>query len=144
MDLLSQFSRQRYLNLETYRKNGTPVRTPLWFVRRGNALFMRTPTDSFKVRRIGHNPRVRIVPCTMRGHTRGTWLKERAELRDADESMAWLNTEFRRKYGLMKWLIDFYRLFKRVPTTVIRVGTGSWDGQDRDTVAAQSRPRVGA
>ena len=144
VDRLSQFSQQRYLNLETYRKNGTPVRTPLWFVRRGSALFMRTPTDSFKVRRIGNNPRVKIIPCTMRGHARGTWLQERAELRDADESMDWLNTEFRRKYGVLKRLIDLYRSFKPEPTTVIRVGTGSWDGQYRDKVAAESGPWVGA
>ena len=28
---LGQFANQKYLNMETYRKTGKPVATPLWF-----------------------------------------------------------------------------------------------------------------
>ena len=53
---------------------------PLWFVRRGSALFMGTSPDSFKVRRIRNNPRVRSTPGTMRGYPRENWLQGKAEL----------------------------------------------------------------
>ena len=31
-DKLSLFLDQKYVNLETYKKDGTPVRTPVWFM----------------------------------------------------------------------------------------------------------------
>ncbi|MGH7410946.1 MAG: hypothetical protein ACREJ6_07830 [Candidatus Methylomirabilis sp.] len=44
VDKLAQFSRQRYVNLETYRRNGQGVRTPLWFVEDRGVLYMLTGT----------------------------------------------------------------------------------------------------
>ena len=42
---LSQFANEKYLNLETYRKNGTPVLTPVWFADENGILtFTRWPT----------------------------------------------------------------------------------------------------
>ncbi len=38
--------------LTSYRKNGTPVATPVWVVRDGDTLGLRTPADSWKVKRI--------------------------------------------------------------------------------------------
>ena len=41
-DKLNQFAGQRYISLETYRRNGTPVRTPVWFVEHNGQLMFYT------------------------------------------------------------------------------------------------------
>ena len=38
MSSLDAFARQQYLNLETFRKSGVPVRTPVWFTQDGDLL----------------------------------------------------------------------------------------------------------
>jgi len=51
----SIFTSQQYLNLETFRKNGAAVKTPVWFVQDGDAIFVRTLANSGKVKRIRNN-----------------------------------------------------------------------------------------
>ena len=51
----SIFTSQQYLNLETFRKNGAAVKTPVWFVQDGDATFVRTLANSGKVKRIRNN-----------------------------------------------------------------------------------------
>jgi PPOX class probable F420-dependent enzyme len=64
---LVQFAGEKYLNLESYRKNGTPVQTPLWFVQEGERLYVYSLAKTWKVKRIRRNPQVRVAPCTFRG-----------------------------------------------------------------------------
>jgi len=105
-DGLAQFANQKYLNLESYRRNGQGVRTPLWFVEDNRALYFYTPAHSYKVKRIAANPRVRVVPCDMRGNVKGEWVDATArriygeESRRADELLD-------RKYGLAKRILNF-------------------------------------
>ena len=63
----SQFSNEKYINLETYRKNGQAVQTPVWFVIDGRTLYIRTDMSSGKVKRAKNNPHVRLTPCKIRG-----------------------------------------------------------------------------
>lgn len=62
---------QRYLSLTSYRKDGTAVRTPLWFAEGGDALYVMTRSDSWKYKRIRNRPQVEVAPCTMRGTVTG-------------------------------------------------------------------------
>ena len=65
---LAQFADQQYLNLETYRKDGRAVRTPVWFAEdEGGVLYLRTVKDAGKVKRIRRQARVRVAPCDMAG-----------------------------------------------------------------------------
>jgi hypothetical protein len=61
----------KYISLTTYRRDGTAVATPVWFVQEGGRLLVRTGTASGKVKRIRHNPAVRVTVCTARGRLRG-------------------------------------------------------------------------
>ena len=82
---LAQFAGKRYLNLESYRKSGAAVRTPLWFAQ-GEAegvLYVYSVADAGKVKRIRNNARVKVVPCTLRGTPKGEWVEARAEILDA-------------------------------------------------------------
>ncbi|TCB98501.1 PPOX class F420-dependent oxidoreductase [Micromonospora zingiberis] len=59
--------RSRYVSLTTYRKDGTPVATPVWHVPRGAELWIVTEAGSGKVKRIRKNPQVLVQPCSFRG-----------------------------------------------------------------------------
>src|SRR3954453_7393902 len=51
----------------SYRKNGQPMPSPVWFgVADGKLYFLPSP-DGYKVKRIRNNPEVRVAPCTRRG-----------------------------------------------------------------------------
>ena len=65
----SQFSNEKYINLETFRGQGTSV-----FVIDGRILYIRTDMSSGKVKRAKNNPRVRITPCNIRGQPKGKWM----------------------------------------------------------------------
>jgi PPOX class probable F420-dependent enzyme len=102
MAFLNLFKNQKYLNLETFRKNGKAVRTPVWFVQNGDTLFVRTVADSGKVKRIRNHTGVNIAPCKMDGELLGDWVQASArEVKDQeiDRKVDQLLGE---KYGLMK------------------------------------------
>lgn len=104
-DKLAQFAGQKYLNLESFRKNGQGVHTPLWFVEKDGTLYFYTVAKSYKVMRIRNNPRVRIAPCDMRGNVKGEWVDAIAhELDDAEARRA--DDLLNRKYGLAKRVLN--------------------------------------
>src|SRR5437868_1166645 len=55
---LARFDGQKYISLETFKKSGQGVRTPVWFVLHNSAFYAYTEADSGKVKRIRNNPRV--------------------------------------------------------------------------------------
>jgi PPOX class probable F420-dependent enzyme len=73
MNPLDQFSDQTYLNLETFRRNGAGMKTPVWFVQQGEKLYVRTIADSGKVKRIRNISRINISPCRVDGEPIGNW-----------------------------------------------------------------------
>jgi len=119
-DTLARFANQRYVNLESFRKNGQGIRTPLWFVEAQGVLYMRTPAQSAKVKRIRNNPHVRIVPSDVRGNPIGEWIEGKAQLIATDDA-EWVNQLVKRKYGLFKRLIDIRSRLKGTQYVVIAV-----------------------
>jgi|SRR5689334_7503793 len=62
---------QKYVSLTTFRKNGVPVATPVWFAEFNNKLYVMTRLDSGKCKRLRNNPRAKVAPCTIRGKVTG-------------------------------------------------------------------------
>jgi PPOX class probable F420-dependent enzyme len=61
-------SDEKYLSMTTYRKNGTPVSTPIWIVDLGNGkLGFWTSSGSGKAKRLAHTSRVTLQPSDGRG-----------------------------------------------------------------------------
>jgi PPOX class probable F420-dependent enzyme len=119
-DTLARFANQRYVNLESFRKNGQGIRTPLWFVEAQGVLYMRTPAQSAKVKRIRNNPHVRLVPSDVSGNPKGEWINGEARLISAEETER-VNQLVKRKYGLLKRLIDIRSWLKGTKYMVIAV-----------------------
>ena len=64
---LDQFLDQKYINLETYKRDGTPVKTPVWFVIDNDLIYVITRDSTGKVKRLKNNQDVQIVPCSFKG-----------------------------------------------------------------------------
>jgi PPOX class probable F420-dependent enzyme len=85
---LAEFDGRNYISLETFKKSGEGVKTPVWFVRHGDLFYVYTKADSWKVKRIRNNPRVRVAVCSMRGVVKGAWLDATASIIEGDERLA--------------------------------------------------------
>ena len=75
-DRISTLSGHAYINLETYRRNGLAVRTPVWFTADDDnkTVYVVTRAKTGKVKRLRNNSTVRIAPSGIRGHLKGEWL----------------------------------------------------------------------
>ena len=71
MAIPAEIRGQRYVSLATFRKNGTAVRTPVWFAESDGKLVFMTRNDMWKYKRIRNNPCVIVSPCNMRGTITG-------------------------------------------------------------------------
>ncbi|WP_328663434.1 PPOX class F420-dependent oxidoreductase [Nocardia salmonicida] len=96
---LGELATANYVLLTTFRKDGTPVGTPLWAVAREDKLYVWTVTDSWKVKRIRRNPEVTLQPCNARGSAHGAVVTGTARLLDAAETEQ-VRSGVRRKYWL--------------------------------------------
>ena len=122
---LEQFGGQQYLSLETYRKSGEGVRTPLWFIEDGGALYARTSSRSGKVGRLGREPRVRLVPCARRGEPTGRWIEGEAHLVEGEEARR-ANRLLNEKYGLLKRAVDLVARVKRDRYVTLGIRACDW------------------
>jgi uncharacterized protein len=107
---------ERFVSLTTFRRDGTPVATPVWIARDGDALVVTTPADSGKVKRLRRDPRVALRPCDRRGRVADdapTRDGVAAVLESAEEQRPRLEL-LARKYGLQ------YRLLTTVERVVRR------------------------
>lgn len=108
---------RKYLNIETLRKNGQGVRTPVWFAGEPaqgapEKLYVYSTADAGKAKRIRNNGRVRVAPCDMRGKLLGEWVDAQAEIltgTEAEHGMRLLN----KKYMPWKQLLGFFAMFSR-------------------------------
>jgi PPOX class probable F420-dependent enzyme len=92
----------RYLSVTSFRRDGTGVATPVWFVpddQDRRRLLVETDAASHKVRRIRRTPLVTVAPCTATGRLRGTPVPAWAELLP-DSELARVDRLMARKYRL--------------------------------------------
>lgn len=60
----------RYVLLRSFRRDGSPVDTPVFFAVEGSSLYFRSKVGA-KINRLATDPRVELRPCNFRGRTRG-------------------------------------------------------------------------
>lgn len=59
--------KSNYVAFTSYRKDGTPVATPVWIVPSDGKLYFISETETFKVKRVRRNSDVTLQPCDARG-----------------------------------------------------------------------------
>lgn len=95
----------KYIALETFRKNGQGVKTPVWMVSQGEYLSVWTAAKSGKVKRIRNDGRVRVCASDWRGKPLGDWIDARARVHDDPSVVKSYNRLLGAKYGLSFWAI---------------------------------------
>lgn len=103
---LAQLDREKYVSLTTFRRDGTPVATPVWLAVDGDHILVITDAGTGKAKRIRNNPAVTVAPCDGRGKVKGPARSGRARLVDDDEGRRRINDLLGRKYGVVKWAIE--------------------------------------
>ena len=94
------FVRQTYVLLTTYRRDGTPVGTPVHIAVDGEHAFVRTWDTAWRIKRIRNNPEVEVTPSTARGKPTGPATHARARVLEGDES-AYAGRALARKYPIL-------------------------------------------
>jgi uncharacterized protein len=116
----AQFAGQKYLSLESYRKNGTPVSTPVWFAEDDGVFYVYSLANAGKVKRIRNNPRVRIMPCDIRGNPKGEWADAEARIADAATAVKG-HKLLNKKYGLLKRVGDVFSKLRKRERAVVTI-----------------------
>jgi uncharacterized protein len=117
---------QKFVSLTTYKKNGDALATPMWVGRDGDQLFVWTPADSAKIKRVRNDPRVTLVPCGRFGKPNNDAepVAGTAEVITEPATVRRLAEVIRHKYGLEYWVVTLIeRLAARgeKPRAILRI-----------------------
>ena len=77
---LAPLRNSKTILLTTYKKDGTPVATPVSIAFDGDRAFFRSYDKAWKTKRLRRNPHVRVAPATLRGEPTGPAVEARATL----------------------------------------------------------------
>ena len=103
---LDEIKSQKYISLETYRKNNQPVKTPVWFVIKDGLIYVVTRDQTGKVKRLRNNLQVKFALCTIKGKVTGEWISGTAKILTKEETrdaVKWRD----KKYGFMAKIAKF-------------------------------------
>ena len=116
---MDQFRGRKFLNLETYRKSGEAMRTPLWFVEDGGVFYAQTLSNTGKVKRVRRQPQVRLVPCDRRGEPEGEWVEGEVWVVRGEEKERRIDRMLNEKYGVVRRLIGAAQGFSKSEPAMI-------------------------
>ena len=122
--LRSLGSRKRTL-LVSYRRDGTPVPTPVWAAPAGGALYVRSERGSGKVKRLHADARVLIAPCTARGRPLGAPLEASAAVLGPEEELL-AERILADRYGLGRALFERAMDLMRVDMCYLKLTPRPW------------------
>ncbi|MUL84575.1 MULTISPECIES: PPOX class F420-dependent oxidoreductase [unclassified Mycolicibacterium] len=96
--VIETLGRSQYALLRSFRRDGTAVDTPIWFLLDDRTALFRTKIGP-KTRRLAARPDVELTVCDYRGRITGTtWLTGRATVLDGDDAQQ-ANDALHRRYG---------------------------------------------
>lgn len=117
----TQFANQQFLTIETFRKNGQGVKTPVWFVQENGSLYVWTGASSGKIKRIRRNPDVKIAPTKADGTPLGEWVAAKACSDESPTAITHITNLMRRKYGILFVLFRWLGMLRRDKYTSLRI-----------------------
>lgn len=121
MTVLQPFDKRQYLSIETFRKNGQGVKTPVWFVQEGEKLFIWTESTSGKAKRVRHNGKVNIAPSRGDGAPLGDWIPATASRDDSAEAVVKVRGLMVKKYGVVFQLFGLLGRLRKADYTTLKL-----------------------
>jgi hypothetical protein len=118
--MATPLDRAQYVNVETFKKDGSGVKTPVWAAPLDGKLVFGTDGTTYKVKRIRNNPRVRVAACNASGaKILGPWYEGKARVLEGSEA-ARGDAALDAKYGWQRRGFEFFaKLFGRIKNPVI-------------------------
>jgi PPOX class probable F420-dependent enzyme len=98
---------EQYISLETFKKDGSGVKTPVWAAALDGKLVIVTDGTSYKVKRLRNNPKLRAAGCDARGNVHGPWYEGTGRILD-EAGGARANAVLQTKYGLVYRALSFF------------------------------------
>lgn len=99
---------EQYINLETFKRDGNGVKTPVWAAPLDGKLVVMSAGDAFKVKRLRRDGRARVAACDFRGNIRGPWLQATGRILEREEEVRRAHSALRSKYGWQMAIGDFF------------------------------------
>lgn len=121
MDTLTSLSGQNTILLTSFRRDGTPVGTPVHIAVDGDHAYIRTYNKAWKYKRMLRNPEVEIAPSTLRGQPTGPAMHARARLLDGTEARVAARALGRKHPVLHRWLIPRLHRLRGYRTVHFRI-----------------------
>jgi len=112
--------------LVTYRRDGTPVPTPVWAAAADGLLYVRTERAAGKVKRVRRDPRLLVAACTVRGKPLGASFEATARILPPElEPLA--ERTLARRYGFGRALFEWAMDRMRVDMGYLEITPGAWE-----------------
>jgi hypothetical protein len=115
MSTLSSLKDTKTVLLTTYKRDGTPVGTPVSIAFDGDRAFFRSYDKAWKTKRLRNNPNVEVAPATVKGTPTGPALEARATLLDSEQATVAAHALARRHrvlHGVMVPLMHRLRRYR--------------------------------
>jgi PPOX class probable F420-dependent enzyme len=107
--------RERYLSLATFRRDGTQVKTPVWFAMMEGKLYIVTGGNTGKVKRLCRSSRALVAASDARGGVHGAWRDATARIVTDPVVIKRAHEALVAKYGWQARLLDLVsRLARRI------------------------------
>jgi PPOX class probable F420-dependent enzyme len=105
---LAALDREPYISLETFRRNGVGVPTPVWFALGDGRFWVFSEAKAGKIKRLRNSDRARIAACNVSGRVRGPWRDARARVVSEPGRIRTAYAALHAKYGWKMKLADFF------------------------------------
>ncbi len=105
--LMFIFSNEKYIALETFRKNGEPIKTPVWFVEYNDLIWVVTRELTGKVKRLRNNNKVNVAVSSFSGTPKGKWFSGTAKKVQDNLAIKAISSR-NKKYGFMAKLMEVF------------------------------------
>lgn len=118
-DDLETFEKAKYINIQTFKKNGQPIQTPVWFIIKDNKIFFRTSYKSGKIKRIRNNNNVKFALCDILGKIKGEWHEGIAKIEDDSNNI--ILFQINKKYGISSHLMKIFYKIKKIKIVILSI-----------------------
>lgn len=108
MTTISEIGNAPYIALESFKKDGQGVITPVWVTQEGGRLYVMTDANAWKVKRIRRNGRVRLARSSAGGKPLSAWLEAQARVLDSAEAWPPMERRMKAKYGIQYRLLAWW------------------------------------
>lgn len=125
---IEHVERHKRALLVTFRRDGTPVPTPVWAARGGAHLYVRSERDAGKLKRLRNDPRLLVAPCTVRGRPVGAPFEARARMLAREEEPL-AEAALAARYGLGRELFERAVDLLRVDMCFLEITPDPWAQQ---------------